>query len=57
MAGRHMNLSQDSLQESRADGQAGTVKERSCVPSFISKTYEILEVEVHIPFRKRNIPN
>jgi hypothetical protein len=44
MASRHLNMSAEELQESRVEQSGPSTKERLCIPSFISKTYEILEV-------------
>jgi hypothetical protein len=44
MTSRHLNLIAEELLESRVDHSGPLTKERSCIPSFISKTYEILEV-------------
>ena len=42
----------------RAESEKGGLRSRDkahCIPSFISKTYEILEVPLHL-FRKTNTP-
>lgn len=48
LTSRLPNYSQESLLDSRTEPACSAVKERTCIPSFISKTFEILEVCLEI---------